>query len=320
MINKVIEYLSTNIRNVLNSQEKSIYNDIYEIRIRINYPIYIKTRCGNYFIGISEKSIRPKNNYYIINKNDIASTLSLLTSNSIHAYEKEIRKGYITIEGGHRAGLGGDCIYENDEIVGFKSITSINIRIAREYTECSKKLLKHIIRNSNSIYNTLIAGPPLSGKTTCIRDITRIISDGCCNPMFAGCDVSVIDERGEIAAVYNGYPQFNVGYRTDVLSYCMKKQGFEMSIRSLSPKVIISDELGSSDDYNTVQYALKSGVNVISTAHCYDLEDLKRNTYLKDIIDAGFIERIIVLSTERPISVSSVYDNIEKRVIVSDIN
>lgn len=309
MITKVSKYVNMNIRDILLSQDEDILRTVYEIRLRINCPIFLKSSKGDYFITNGKISKTYTEDFYRIKKSDIASTIAALTSNSIHAYEKEIEKAYITIEGGHRVGLSGDCLYEKNEFKGFKNITSLNIRIAKDFINCSNQIIKYIIKDSKNIYNTLIAGAPLSGKTTCIRDLARGLSDGYSNPQFSGCDVTIIDERGEIAAIHNGVPQFYVGSRTDVLSYCMKKEGFSISIRSLAPRIIISDELGSSDDFETIQYALKSGVNVITTAHASSVEDLFKNIYIKQILNCGFIERIIVLNDRNPLSIKQVYDN-----------
>lgn len=319
MINKVLKYLSMNIRNILQSQSQIDLYEIYEIRLRINMPVFVKSINGDYFITYNKKSKLNCNDYYKIKKTDLGATVAALTSNSIHAFEREISRGYLTIEGGHRVGIGGDCIYENNKLKGFKNITSLNIRISKDFVNCSKSILKYIIKDSHSIYNTLIAGPPLSGKTTVIRDIARNLSDGTLNPLYYGCDVTIIDERGEIAAIHNGIPQVYVGGRTDVMSYCMKSDGFMMSIRSLAPKVIISDELGSEDDYDTIHFAIKSGVNVITTCHCYSLNDLFKNSYVNRILSDGFIERVIVLGSEpMPSTVKQIYDNINDRMI-SDV-
>ncbi len=319
MISKVSQYVNVNIRNILLSQDENLLESVYEVRLRINCPILLKTSKGDFFVTNNKLSKTSSDDFYKIKKNDIVSTIAALTSNSIHAYEKEIEKGYITIEGGHRVGLGGDCLYEKNEFKGFKNITSLNIRIAKDFVNCSNKLIRYVIKDNKNIFNTLIAGPPLSGKTTCIRDLARMISDGNNNPSFTGCDITIIDERGEIAAIHNGIPQVYVGSRTDVLSYCMKKEGFNISIRSLAPRVIISDELGSIEDFNIIQYALKSGVNIITTAHASSLGDLFKNIYIKNILNYGFIERVIVLDEKNPISIKQVYDNINGRVIY-DVN
>ena len=166
----------------------------------------------------------------------------------------------------------------------------------------------------------MIIGPPLSGKTTFVRDVSVNLSDGMKYPYFEGCDVTLIDERGEISSVFNGVPQMYVGRRTDVLSYCMKREGFLMSIRALSPKVIISDELGSKDDFEIVQYALKSGVNIITTAHGFSIEDLKKNIYMRSIIENNFFDRALILkSSKNPSVVKEVYDFQRNKVIFNDM-
>ena len=304
----LLNYLNTRVKNVI-SQESGILNGIIEIRLRINSPVLVKTLRKEMFLDENIK----------IAKKDIDDILGNLTKNSIHAFENEINKGYITIEGGHRVGISGDCIYDKDGLKGFKNITSLNIRIAKEFPGCSEKTLKHLISPDKNIYNTLIIGPPLSGKTTLIRDVARSLSDGFKAPYFEGCDVTLIDERGEISAVYNGIPQMNTGRRTDVLSYCKKSDGFFMSIRALSPKVIISDELGSVEDFEIVQYALKSGVKIVATAHGFSLDDVKRNLYLRNILENNFFERAFILD-KRPLKVNEVFDFQKNRVICNDMD
>lgn len=311
-MNNILKVLSSSIQNIVSKQNLLLGSDTVEIRLRINSPILIKKIKNEIFIDED----------YKISKKDIDDTVANLTRNSIHAFEKEIQNGFITIEGGHRVGLGGDCIYENNLFKGFKNITSLNIRIAREFPGCSENYIKYFISSSKNIYNTLIIGPPLSGKTTFIRDLCTNLSNGTKNSnlYFEGCDVTLIDERGEISAIYNGVPQMNVGYRTDVLSYCMKKEGFLMGIRALSPKVIITDELGSRDDFEILQYALKSGVNIIATAHGFSLEDLKRNLYMKTIIENNFFDRVIILKNSiKPCNVKEIFDFEKNRVIFNDL-
>ncbi len=311
-MNNILKLLSSNIKNIVSKQSLLLGSDTVEIRLRINSPIMIKKIKADIFLEED----------YKISKRDVDDTVANLTRNSIHAFEKEIKSGYLTIEGGHRVGLGGDCIYENDNFKGFKNITSLNIRIAREFPGCSENYIKYFISSSRNIYNTLIIGPPLSGKTTFIRDLCANLSDGIKyqNTYYEGCDITLIDERGEISAIYNGTPQMYVGCRTDVLSYCMKREGFFMGIRALSPKVIISDELGSKDDFEILQYALKSGVNIIATAHGFSLEDIKKNLYMKSIIDNNFFDRAIILKNgKKPCVVKEVFDFERNRVIFNDL-
>ncbi len=318
-MNTVLKLLNMNVRNILINHLKFFDNKIYEIRLRINNPVFVKSVYGDYFLNIKDMSKNYNDDYYKIRKKDVDETVTSLTLNSIHAFEKEIKNGYITIEGGHRVGIGGDCIYDGDNFKGFKNITSLNIRIAKEFRNCSLNYLKNIIGLNQKVYNTLIIGPPMSGKTTLIRDISAHISDGMDKLNFKGSDVTVIDERGEISAVYNGIPQMYLGRRTDILAYCMKKEGFFMSIRSLSPGVIICDELGSKEDFEIIQYALKSGVYVIATAHGYDLNDVRKNIYLKNMIESNFFERAIILkSSKTPSLVKEIIDIPRNKVICDD--
>ncbi|MGI5889213.1 MAG: stage III sporulation protein AA [Sedimentibacter sp.] len=304
----LLNYFNPKIKNDY-LKKSGVSDEVLEIRLRINSPLLVKTLRRDLFL---DKSI-------LITKKDIDEIIGNLTKNSIHAFEDEIKKGYLTIEGGHRVGIGGDCIYEGDRIKGFKNITSLNIRIAREFRGCSDKVVKHLISPHKDVYNTLVVGPPLSGKTTLIRDVARNLSDGFTAPPFEGCDLTIIDERGEISAVHKGIPQMNTGRRTDVLAYCRKRDGFFMSIRALSPRVIISDELGTADDFEIIQYALKSGVKIIATAHGFGIEDVKRNIYLKNIIENNFFERALILK-KSPLKIKEVYDFKSKRVVYNDMD
>jgi stage III sporulation protein AA len=311
-MNNVLKYLSSNLRDILSRHSNTFGMDIMEIRLRVNSPIMIKMLKNEIFLSDG----------YIVTKKDIDDTVLNLTRNSIHAFEKEIQSGFITIEGGHRVGLSGDCIYECGNFKGFKNITSLNIRIAREFPGCSEKYIKYFISSNKNVLNTIIIGPPLSGKTTFIRDLCAKLSDGIkTSTYYDGCDVTLIDERGEISAMYNGVPQMYVGRRTDVLSYCMKKEGFSIGIRALSPKVIITDELGSKDDFEILQYALKSGVNIIATAHGFSIDDVKKNLYMKSIIENNFFNRAIVLKNNlKPCMVKEIFDFERNRVILNDLD
>ena len=139
------------------------------------------------------------------------------------------------------------------------------------------------------------------GKTTVLRDLVRNISDE------LRANVSVIDERGEIASAYKGVPQNNVGIRTDILSNIQKDIGMKMMIRSMAPKVIAADEIGNEADVEAINYALCSGVKGIFTAHGYDLEDLILNNTIQILIDKKVFERIIVLDTIKKGEIQKVY-------------
>ncbi|MBR3697289.1 MAG: hypothetical protein IKM97_03370 [Clostridia bacterium] len=162
--------------------------------------------------------------------------------------------------------------------------------------EVGNKILKFIIdTENNSIFNTLIVSRPGVGKTTAIRDIIRQLSSGIKEIKFLAINVGIVDERGEIAALYKGNPENDIGIKTDVVENVSKSKGLEMLIRSMSPKVVVADEIGKHEDIASIKYAICSGCKGLFTAHGYNFEDITLNPIIKSLIAEDIIERIIFL-------------------------
>lgn len=207
-------------------------NKIEEIRIRVDKPVIIK-------LGMQEIILK-----YKVNSDEILNILQIFCNNSIYTYQNQICGGFITISGGHRVGISGSVVVKEGRVSNITNLYSLNIRIAKEIPNCSIPLLQYIIDISkNSVFNTLIVSPPGAGKTTMLKDLVNKISNGMPEIKFNGLTVSVIDERGEIAAMYRGIPQNDVGIRTDVLDNVPKVIGIRMAVRSLAPQVIVADEI-----------------------------------------------------------------------------
>lgn len=132
-----------------------------------------------------------------------------------------------------------------------------------------------------------------------LRDLIRKISTGIEKIKFKGLTVGLVDERGEVAAMYKGVPQNDVGIRTDVLDNIPKAIGMKMLIRSMAPKVISADEIGNEDDIEAINYALCSGVKGVFTAHGSTLEEISINPTLKTLLKLNVFERIIFLSDKQ---------------------
>lgn len=258
-IEEILRYFPNAIYTLLKNtliQDRNLQKDLQEIRIRVERAILLKTRQADIIID------------YQISSSEILQTLEKLCDNSIYAYKSQICEGFLTVRGGHRIGITGTAVTEEGRILNLKYITSLNFRIAREVINCSHALLEEIIdRENNSIYNTLIVSPPGKGKTTMLRDVIRNISNGISEIHFKGMTCGLVDERGEIAAMYKGAPQNDIGIRTDVIENINKSKGIKMLIRSMAPEVIACDEIGSKEDIQAIRrsYDSRSKGNIYGT-------------------------------------------------------
>ena len=271
----IFEYFPNNIKEELARQiNNSNYKLLEEIRIRVNRPILLK--FTNYINKIE----------HIINTEDVLRIMEYITENSIYSYQKQICEGYITLKGGHRVGISGNVVVENEKVININYIYSLNFRISKEIIGVAEKIVKHILENGE-IKNTLIISPPGAGKTTILRDLIRILSEY--------KTIGVVDERGEIAAMYKNIPQNNLGLQVDILNNIPKSIGIKMLIRSMAPDIICADEIGTKEDIQAIKYAVTSGVKGIFTAHGNDIKDLKYNPILKELIQENLIENVIIL-------------------------
>lgn len=266
--------------------QNDFIRELEEIRIRVGKPIILK---------YSSKEIVTN---YFPSQEEILKILQLVCDNSIYSYQNQICNGYITIEGGHRVGITGDVVLENEKVKNISHVYSLNFRIAREIEGASCEFISSILDiKKNSVYHTLIVGSPGTGKTTAIRDLAKVISNGSKELHFQGITVGIVDERGEISAMHRGIPQNDLGIRCDILNHVKKSIGIEMLVRSMSPKVIIADEIGNEADITAIKYAISSGVKGIFTAHGETYEDLKRNPILSRILTEKLFDKIIFLDS-----------------------
>ena len=230
-----------------------------------------------------------------VSAGEVKETLEYAGSYSLYAYEEELRQGFLTVRGGHRIGLAGKAVLEEGRIRSLKQISFLNIRLAHQVKGCAEKILPYLYEGGR-VFHTLVISPPGFGKTTLLRDMIRLISDG--GPGYTGVTVGVADERSELAACYQGIPQNDVGSRTDVLDACPKAQGLFMLIRSMSPRVVAADEIGSEEDALALRQAASCGCSVLATVHGASLEEIRGKPSLGSLFQEGLFERYILLGRE----------------------
>ncbi len=227
----------------------------------------------------------------VISASECKEIVSQISRYSFYAFEEEIRRGYISIPGGHRIGVAGKVVLEHGEVKTLRHISCLNIRISHEIPGCSDWLMPYLIRG-DKVYSTLLISPPGGGKTTLLRDIVRNVS--------RKKNVSVVDERSELAGCYLGIPQRELGPCCDVLDGCPKVKGIEMVLRSMGPEVIAVDEIGTKEDYDMMKRALVSGCTLLATMH---------GDTMRTVENKNLFQRYVVLDQGRqPGKVKAVYD------------
>lgn len=231
-------------------------------------------------------------------REDIARTFQLLAQGSVYAWEEELRRGFLTIRGGHRVGVCGRTVVEDGAVRTIRQVASLNIRLAREVAGAATPLLPHIVAEG-ALLSTLLIAPPQAGKTTMLRDIIRQVSCGVPRLKLPSAKVGVVDERSEIAGCLAGVPQRDVGPRTDVLDGCPKAEGIMMLIRAMSPQVVAVDEVGRPEDAGALMEALHAGVSVVATAHGASVADVARRPALRELIEAGAFARAVIIGRSR---------------------
>jgi stage III sporulation protein AA len=321
MLESVFAILPASLNRLMRNLPASILLPLEEIRVREGRPLEIVYRNGYGFVSADGSVLEQPHKAYMATQDDCLKLLDLLTNHSKYALEEQLKRGYITVRGGHRVGFAGRTVVEQGQVKQVKDISSFNIRIAKEVIDAGVILLPHLLDFAfRTVHHTLIISPPQQGKTTIVRDIARLISYGSWPTSGAGwkgLKVGIVDERSELAACVRGVPRFDLGPRTDVLDNCPKAEGMMMMIRSMSPEVLVVDEIGSAEDAAAIQEALHAGIRVIATAHGRDIEDVKQRPLLRSMIANQVFNRYVVLgNSQGKGTIEHVYDASGKRIEV----
>ncbi len=302
---KTIEPL---IRKILESISDYDKSTICEVRLRSEKPIVLNTLKGIRFLdyygtlteNITEDTV-------ICSLHQVSETFNRLCCYSVHSYISGIVKGYITTEGGHRAGISGTAVCDNSgNITSIKDVSGINLRISRQITGSADKIISELY--DGKLQSIIIAGPPSSGKTTVLRDAVRQLSS-------AGnfYKVALVDERQEIASVNSGIPQNDVGINCDILDGYPKKEAMMIALKTMSPDVIALDEVGDESEIEAIRLAVNSGVRFIVTIHASDYNELIHRPQIKRLIETYSFSKVVMLKKEPIGEIAEIYDTKELR-------
>ncbi len=277
----VLQYFNDRIRGFLINIPDSVKFQITEIRVKVGQPITIITTTSSYYLlehGLS------KTPYHcaVVSRAEFNDCIKIMCNYSFCTYESEINNGYITLKNGHRVGICGS-FSNGGVILSCDDITSFNMRISRYIKSFGDEIVDQFISDSNHL---LISGKPSSGKTTLIRDIAASLS----NRMIK---VLVVDERNEIVSASVDRDGRSLGPFCDVISNCCKSKSAEIAIRTMSPDVIIFDEIGF-NDCETMQKVANAGVIIIATFHSFS--DGGNSFILNKMLEYGFCPTILHLN------------------------
>ncbi len=299
--------MDNNLIRVLNSFSeqfcriiKTKLDSVSEIRIRSNKPVVIYMSCMPYLIA-EDGDFLPADKQTILNDDcikfssrEIKNAFARICEYSVYKYQSDINNGFVTVCGGHRIGICGTAVLSDGKVKSISDISSVNIRIAHEFIGCSAELLQRTGIDSGF----LICGVPSSGKTTLLRDIGRTLSSE------IPAKVSIVDERGEIAARFGGENCFDTGL-CDIYSGYPKNKAIIDSIRTMSPDYVICDELTGAD-VESVLYTLNYGVKLIASLHCDSPETAKNNGAFRKLTGTHAFEKIVFLDSRTPCRISRI--------------
>ncbi len=272
---------------------------IQEIRLRVHKPVTFSYGSETLFADSSGKILYSySDKVYTVSKRNIYDTFRRICSYSVYSHQNDIKNGFITVHGGHRVGICGTAVVNDGKISAVSDISSLNIRIARQIFGVSEELVSKLCPLKNGV---LIVGAPSSGKTTLLRDIAYRISMG------MGCKMQktvVIDERGELSGTHNGV-SFNDMGLCDILNGYPKGEGILQAIRSLSPQVIICDELGTDKDCENVAAGLNAGAKIIASIHASGFDELMRRSQAVKLLKTGaFGTAVFLESADKPCKIT----------------
>ena len=254
---------------------------VEEIRLRVGFPPSVLTADGEINLGGG-----------VITTRELDAVVEIATGASLHSARESLRSGYINAPGGYRLGLCGTAVVADGEVAGFRALSSIALRIPREVGGIGAAVVSAC---GGKLFSTLIISPPGMGKTTLLRDLVKIASDGSRKYGLPPARVAVADERGELAAVNNGQAGFYVGRYTDVLSGCPKAQAVMLLLRVMNPEIIALDEVTAPEDIKAIERAANCGVRIFATVRAASAQELRQKPLFERLLETRVFETLVTI-------------------------
>lgn len=313
---ELLKVLPKRFRSIVESAVTD-FEKLQELRFRVNAPLLVYMEGKEFFLD--EKGGKVSENAsgnlfaegVVVGKEDMDEMIEYISAYSIYAFLEEVKQGFLTLPGGHRVGLAGKTVMDGEKIKTMQHISGLNLRVCHQVQGCGDEIMPYLYQNGEPCHS-LIISPPGCGKTTLLRDCIRQISNG--TEYGRGVSVTIIDERSEIAACYQGIPQNQVGIRTDILDCCKKVTGMELAIRAMAPGVLALDELGGVEDVKAVERVMHCGTRILATIHGENVEEVFQKTYFQTMAKEKLFQRFIVLEKGKTGKVEGIYDRQGRRL------
>jgi stage III sporulation protein AA len=207
------------------------------------------------------------------------ATIRRLCDGALYAHRDSIGEGYISIGGGIRVGVAGVARYDGHRAVGVSEMRSLVYRIPSGRCAFGDELYSIFLTGVRS--GMLIYSSPGVGKTTALRSLAYSLGSG-----RSPRRVCVIDERFEFCA------EDYSGAEVDLLGGYRRRSGLEIATRTMSPDVIMLDELGG-EDAADILGVVRCGVPVVATAHAASMRELRAKSSLRPLLETGAFDLFV---------------------------
>jgi len=260
-----------------------------EFRLRVGHPLTLLLPEGERLVSQEEAR-------QVVTSQELEQLCDTVCGYSRYAVSQTLAQGYLIAGGGFRIGLCGTTVLTDGVNTNLREISSAAIRIGKEKRGIADAVLPQLFQE-NRFCSTLIISPPGGGKTTLLRDVVRLLSDG--TDTYAAMRLALADERGEVAGMYRGQPQFYVGCHTDILDGCPKAIAMEILTRAMNPQIIAVDEITAQQDLRAMETAAYGGAAILATIHGQSVKELRQKPLFSRLLKLQIFQRVVEISLDQ---------------------